>query len=67
MTIDLAPVLYLLLGIYLLATTTCMVAAYFILQSLVRRREPHLATQKGIRLRSSVKRDAHENYGLGRA
>jgi hypothetical protein len=67
MIIDLAPVLYLLLGIYLLATTTCLVATYFILQPLVRRRGPRPATQKGIRLRGSVKRDARENYGLGRA
>ena len=67
MIIDLAPILYFALGIYLLAMAMCMVAAYFILRPLVRRSEPHLATQKGKRLSRSVRQNGHDAYGLGRA
>jgi len=67
MIIDLAPFLYLALGIDLLTITMCMVATYFILRQLVRRSEPRLATQKGKRLSRSARQNAHDAYGLGRA
>ena len=67
MIIDLAPFLYLALGIDLLAIAVSMVAAYFIFRLLALRRRPHLAAQEGRRLSRSPRQNAHDAYGLGRA